>query len=128
MRPPLYPDRAHAVVEAIKSFQHDKDMPPTVGELKDLLGVGSRRTVQRYLRLAEEAGLIRRWPGARGIHVSEVAGLDVLTKEAVKEMKQYVYETNWLEVSPETWLRQQLKRAWNLGIHSRPGSDIQKPV
>lgn len=44
-------------------------MPPTIEELQRELGVGSSRTVLRYLRALEEAGDIERWPGARGIRL-----------------------------------------------------------
>src|SRR3990170_1532397 len=41
--------------------------PPTISELQKLLGVGSTRTVMRYLRWLEEEGDIERWSGARGL-------------------------------------------------------------
>lgn len=44
-------------------------MPPTVDELQKKLGVGSVRTVLRYLDWLEEEGDIERWGGARGIRV-----------------------------------------------------------
>jgi hypothetical protein len=40
---------------------------PTVRELQSLLKVGSSRTVVRYLDELEQAGLLTRWAGARGI-------------------------------------------------------------
>lgn len=68
-RKPLFDEPAYAVLEGIKSLQDALGMPPTILELKDWLGVGSTRTVLRYLKQAEARGLIQRWPGARGIRV-----------------------------------------------------------
>jgi repressor LexA len=42
-------------------------MPPTIEELRKALGVGSTRTVLRYLQWLEKEGDIERWSGARGI-------------------------------------------------------------
>jgi len=42
-------------------------LPPTIKELRQKLGVGSTRTVLRYLRWLEEEGDIERWSGARGL-------------------------------------------------------------
>jgi repressor LexA len=42
-------------------------LPPTIEELRRALGVGSTRTVLRYLRWLEEEGDIERWNGARGL-------------------------------------------------------------
>jgi len=44
-------------------------MPPTAKEYRDALGVGSTRTAWRYLNELEAGGLIRRWPGARGMSI-----------------------------------------------------------
>lgn len=61
---------ADEVITAIRSLSHDIGMPPTVEELREYLGLGSVRTVLRYLSSLESAGLIRRWPGARGVVVT----------------------------------------------------------
>lgn len=53
---------------AIKAFIiANRGMPPTCEELRKILGVRSTRTILRYLRICEADGMIRRWPGARGI-------------------------------------------------------------
>lgn len=44
-------------------------MPPTIDELRQALGVGSTRTILRYLQALEAAGAIQRWEGARGIRL-----------------------------------------------------------
>jgi SOS-response transcriptional repressor LexA len=44
-------------------------MPPTIAELRRVLKVGSSRTVLRYLLSLEKQGLIKRWPGARGLRI-----------------------------------------------------------
>jgi repressor LexA len=53
-------------------------VPPTVEELRRLLGVGSTRTVLRYLDALKEEGYIERWPGARGLRMRKAptAGLE----------------------------------------------------
>lgn len=55
------------VAAAIKRLLAKLDMPPTVEELREELGVGSTRTALRYLSELEAAGVIERWPGARGL-------------------------------------------------------------
>ena len=57
------------VLYRIKWCIRHSNMPPTCEELRKWLGVGSTRTVLRYLRELEDKKLIRRWPGARGIAV-----------------------------------------------------------
>ena len=42
-------------------------MAPTIEELRRKLGVGSKRTVLRYLKWLEDEGDIERWNGARGL-------------------------------------------------------------
>jgi len=42
---------------------------PTIEEFRRALGVGSSRTVLRYLQELENGGFIRRAPGARGIQI-----------------------------------------------------------
>ena len=55
------------VLAAIQWWIAHHGGPPTVDELRKELGVGSGRTVLRYLAWLEEAGDIERWPGARGM-------------------------------------------------------------
>lgn len=57
------------VLEAIQRLLLESGQPPTIVELKKELGVGSTRTVLRYLAWLEEAGDIRRWSGARGMRL-----------------------------------------------------------
>lgn len=47
-------------------------MPPTVDELRQLLEVGSDRSVIRYLNWLEDEGAIERWSGARGIRLRQL--------------------------------------------------------
>lgn len=58
-----------AVLQALSRFQVERGHPPTIEELRDLLDLGSTRTVLRYLQELEEAGEIERWSGARGIRL-----------------------------------------------------------
>lgn len=57
------------VLETIQTWIFNHGMPPTVSELKAKLGLGSNRTVLRYLTWLQEEGYITRWPGARGIRL-----------------------------------------------------------
>lgn len=55
------------VLSAINEALITQGLPPTIEELRRKLGVGSTRTVLRYLRWLEEEGDIERWNGARGM-------------------------------------------------------------
>jgi repressor LexA len=57
------------VIDALNTWFIRNSLPPTVEELRRLLGVGSTRTVLRYLDLLEEEGYIERWSGARGLRM-----------------------------------------------------------
>ncbi|HXK29917.1 MAG TPA: transcriptional repressor LexA [Candidatus Binatia bacterium] len=54
-------------MRAINESFINHGLPPTIKELRQKLGVGSTRTVLRYLRWLEEEGDIERWSGARGL-------------------------------------------------------------
>lgn len=56
-----------AVLDAINHALVKHGVPPTVEELRHALGLGSARTVLRYLKELEDAKQIERWAGARGI-------------------------------------------------------------
>ena len=58
---------ANDVLDAINRWLISHSVAPTVEELRRELGLGSTRTVLRYLRELEDSGQIRRWAGARGI-------------------------------------------------------------
>lgn len=66
------------VVDALSRWFIRNSVPPTVEELRRLLGVGSTRTVLRYLDLLKEEGYIDRWSGARGLRMRKgsAAGLE----------------------------------------------------
>ena len=55
------------VLRAINQWLIKTGAPPTIEELRNSLGVGSTRTVLRYLKCLEENGDIERWAGARGL-------------------------------------------------------------
>ena len=57
------------VVDALSRWFISNSIPPTVEELRRLLGVGSTRTVLRYLDTLKEEGYIDRWSGARGLRM-----------------------------------------------------------
>lgn len=64
----------HQVLRAIQRSVLNRGISPTIEELRKELGVGSTRTVLRYLQQLEEAGFIERWRGARGLKL--LKGLD----------------------------------------------------
>jgi repressor LexA len=67
------------VLQAINAWVIQHGQPPTVVELKSALGVGSIRTVLRYLDWLEESGDIERRSGARGIRLRRgVGGLETV--------------------------------------------------
>ena len=55
------------VLKAINESLINRGLPPTIEELRKKLGLGSTRTVLRYLRWLEDEGDIERWTGARGV-------------------------------------------------------------
>jgi repressor LexA len=61
--------RKEQVVDALSRWFIRNSVPPTVEELRRLLGVGSTRTVLRYLDALKEEGYIERWSGARGLRM-----------------------------------------------------------
>ena len=69
------------VLEVINRWLVEHGLPPTVEELRKALGLGSVRTVLRYLGDLEEAGEIRRWAGARGLQPLKAPkkGLETVT-------------------------------------------------
>lgn len=58
------------VLEAIQQWIRRSGYPPTIDELRRAMGVGSTRTIMRYLEWLEQEGDIRRWPGARGLQLT----------------------------------------------------------
>lgn len=68
--PPKRKFSAATVAAALSKLVARDGRPPTIEELREELGVGSTRTVLRYLEELEEAGVIERWPGARGMRVA----------------------------------------------------------
>jgi repressor LexA len=68
------------VLTAIRNLMMHKGMPPTIEELRSALGVGSTRTVLRYLEWLKEEGDIERWTGARGIRMLRQPGQGLATR------------------------------------------------
>jgi repressor LexA len=57
------------VLDSLSRWFIRNSVPPTIEELRRLFGVGSKRTVLRYLHLLEKEGHIERWSGARGLRI-----------------------------------------------------------
>ncbi len=68
------------VVDALSRWFIRNSVPPTVDELRRLLGVGSTRTVLRYLDALKEEGYIDRWSGARGIRMRKGTAASLETR------------------------------------------------
>src|SRR5215831_18175329 len=57
------------VLDTLNRWFIRNSVPPTMEELRRLLGVGSTRTVLRYLNALKDEGYIERWSGARGLRM-----------------------------------------------------------
>ena len=68
------------VIDALSRWFIRNSIPPTVEELRRLLGVGSTRTVLRYLDALKEEGYIDRWSGARGLRMRKGAAASLETR------------------------------------------------
>src|ERR1044072_1973769 len=55
------------ILVALERYRVQHGRPPTIEEFRKTLGVGSTRTVLRYLQELEDGKFIRRHPGSRGI-------------------------------------------------------------
>ena len=98
--------RQEVVLKAIRNWLVHHGNPPTVEELRSALGVGSTRTVLRYLRALEEDGHIERWPGARGMKLlrdSENRGLETVSVPLLGEVAAGT--PILAEENRETWVR-----------------------
>lgn len=77
------------VLNAINRCVLQYGVPPTIEELRDVLGAGSTRTVLRYLQWLQKDGDVRRWPGARGLQVTKVpksGGVETVTVPLIGEV------------------------------------------
>jgi len=65
------------VLKALNESFINSGLAPTIEELRKKLGVGSKRTVLRYLKWLEDEGDIERWSGARGVRPlrSDISGV-----------------------------------------------------
>jgi repressor LexA len=69
------------VVDAINRWLVEHGIPPSIEELRQVLGVGSKRTVLRYLNWLEEEGHIERQPGAaRGLRTAGTGAQSIETR------------------------------------------------
>ena len=68
------------VIDALTRWFIRNSIPPTIEELRRLLGVGSTRTVLRYLDTLKEDGYIDRWSGARGLRMRKGAATNLETR------------------------------------------------
>src|SRR6266849_2197787 len=93
------------VLEAINRWIVEHGLAPTIEELRQELGLGSTRTVLRYLEILEKEGEIRRWAGARGIRPlkSPAKGIETIPIPLVGEAS--AGPTMLAEESREGWVR-----------------------
>lgn len=71
------------VVNELSRWFTRNSVPPTIEELRRLLGVGSTRTVLRYLDQLKEEGYIERWSGARGLRMRKSSTLRGLETRSI---------------------------------------------
>lgn len=93
------------ILRAIRNAIVHDGMPPTVNELREALGVGSTRTVLRYLQWLEEEGDIERWSGARGIRLVRDAGRGLETRPVPLVGEAPAGPLMLAEENREGWLR-----------------------
>lgn len=80
-------------------------MPPTIEELRTFLGVGSTRTILRYLDWLAEEGDIERWSGARGLRPLRVPKKGLETKAVPLIGEVPAGPMMLAEENIETWVR-----------------------
>jgi repressor LexA len=68
------------VIDTLSGWFVRNSVPPTVEELRRLLGVGSTRTVLRYLDELQQEGYIDRWSGARGLRMRKGSSGGIQTR------------------------------------------------
>src|ERR1700739_1001155 len=68
------------VINALSRWFIRNSVPPTVEELRKLLGVGSTRTVLRYLDALEKEGHIEEWSGALCLRMPRRAAASLETR------------------------------------------------
>jgi repressor LexA len=68
------------VIDTLSGWFVRNNVPPTVEELRRLLGVGSTRTVLRYLDELKREGYIDRWSGARGLRMRKGSSGGIQTR------------------------------------------------
>jgi len=93
------------ILKAIRNSMAHRGVPPTVEELRIALGVGSTRTVLRYLQSLEEAGDIKRWPGARGMRLLRDPGQGLETRAVPIVGEAPAGPLMLAEENREGWLR-----------------------
>jgi len=93
------------LLRAINQLFIKTGIPPTIEELRRSLGVGSTRTILRYLKWLEDEGDIERWPGARGLRLLRAPRKGLETK-AVPVIGEVPAGPMMLaEENVETWIR-----------------------
>jgi len=63
--------RQNKVLEVIKHYLAETGFPPSLGELQEELGIGTKRGVVNHLKALEKKGVIARTSEARGIRLTE---------------------------------------------------------
>ncbi|MBI3997090.1 MAG: transcriptional repressor LexA [Candidatus Omnitrophica bacterium] len=109
--------RQHTVIEAIRTWIHERGYPPTIRELGKLLGIKSLRGVTTHLDAIAKKGFLKRESRARSIRLADLmapfeqavripvvgrirAGEPMLAQEHVES--HVVIDGAWLGVSTQT--------------------------
>lgn len=108
--------RQHTVIEAIRTWIHERGYPPTIRELGKLLGIKSLRGVTTHLDAIAKKGFLKRESRARSIRLADLmapfeqavripvvgrirAGEPILAQEQVES--HVVIDGAWLGVSTQ---------------------------
>jgi len=93
------------VLRSIGEWIMRHGVPPTIEELRRSLGVGSIRTILRYLEWLEAEGDIKRWPGARGLRLLRAPQKGLETKAVPLVGEVPAGPMMLAEENIETWIR-----------------------
>lgn len=99
------------ILRAIRNSLVHRGVPPTVEELRTALGVGSTRTVQRYLEWLEKEGDLERWSGARGMRLLRDPDQGMKTRAVPLVGEVPAGPLMFAEENREGWLRLPLELA-----------------
>src|SRR6185369_10920813 len=72
-------EKQQKVLEVLKMYYIDHEEAPTLSELKDMLGIKTKRGVVKHLEALERKGFLNRSSRARGIFLTEQMNADTMS-------------------------------------------------